>query len=76
MDIVDLEPGEGSLTDVQGGNIPLLGKAKLTLKLLSRNIEATVNLVVADTLGLPELIKRSRKIKSVHHSLISTLTCR
>ena len=56
MDIEDLEPGEASLTDVQGGNIPLLGKAKLTLKLPSRNIEATVSLVVADTLGLPELI--------------------
>ena len=56
LDIEDLEPGEASLTDVQGGNIPLLGKAKLTLKLPSRNIEATVSLVVADTLGLTELI--------------------
>ena len=56
LEVEPLEPGEASLTDVQGGNIPLLGKAQLTLKLPSRNIEATVQLVVADTLGLPELI--------------------
>ena len=56
LEITPLEPGEASLTDVQGGFIPLLGKAQLTLKLPSRHIEATVQLVIADTLGLPELI--------------------
>ena len=56
LEVAPLDPGEVSLTDVQGGSIPLLGKAQLTLKLPSRNIEATVQLVVADTLGLPELI--------------------
>ena len=56
LDIEELVPGEASLTDVQGGQIPLLGKAKMALKLPSRNLETTVSLVVADTLGLPELI--------------------
>ena len=56
LQISPLAPGEASLTDVQGGSIPLLGKAQLTLKLPSRNIEATVQLIIADTLGLPELI--------------------
>ena len=56
LQITPLEPGEASLTDVQGGFIPLLGKAQLTLKLPSRSIEATVQLIIADTLGLPELI--------------------
>ena len=56
LEVEPLEPGEAFLTNVQGGKIPLLGKAQLTLKLPSRNIEAIVQLVVADTLGLPELI--------------------
>merc|ERR1711954_262016 len=56
LQIVELEEGEVSLTDVQGGQIPLVGKATIALTLPSRQLETSVSLVVADTLGLPELI--------------------
>ena len=56
LEIEELGPGEASLTDVQGGNIPLLGKVSIPLTLPSRNLETSVNLVVADTIGLGELI--------------------
>merc|ERR1711954_140813 len=56
LQIEELEEGEVSLTDVQGGQIPLVGKATIALTLPSRKLETTVTLVIADTLGLPELI--------------------
>merc|ERR1711954_226076 len=56
LQIEELGPGEASLTDVQGGQIHLLGKATIALTLPSRKLETSVSLVVADTLGLEELI--------------------
>ena len=56
LKIEELGPGEASLTDVQGGQIPLLGKATIPLTLPSRKLDTSVSLVVADTLGLEELI--------------------
>merc|ERR1711954_565493 len=56
LQIEELEEGEVSLTDMQGGQIPLVGKATIALTLPSRKLETSVSLVIADTLGLPELI--------------------
>merc|ERR1712114_146513 len=56
LQIEELEAGKVSLTDVQGGQIPLIGKATIALTLPSRQLETSVSLVVADTLGLKELI--------------------
>ena len=56
LHIEQLDPGEASLTDVQGSSIPLLGKASINLSLPSRGLDTSLSLVVSDTLGLKDLI--------------------
>ena len=56
LDVIPLKPNEASLTDVQGRNIPLLGKATIALTLPERGLDISLDVVVSDTLGLPDLI--------------------
>ena len=56
LEIRPLQPNEAPLTDVQGRNIPLLGKSTVDLTLVERGLDISLDVVVSDALGLPDLI--------------------
>ena len=56
LELEDLRPGEGHLFDIQGNLLPVVGRAKMSFNLKTRNIKASVVLSVIKAPSLEHLI--------------------